>query len=216
MLSCEGIVRGEKLWHDQDSNPGPFADHVNTLPLSYRAAPSSHLQLFTLNPGYIRNMYLLVISWFCETLTQTTLTVTLYSFIFLLKSSATCTKSILKWAGVHFTFLDGIFSGEGGNVASVIGDCWLSNMTLDVEFTISIQSSNASINMSQVGLMRDVTLSNFCKTKWHCEYKTIWKYKMLWIWTADYNKFTNLRNKHIQWAYFKLQLWYQETPNQHK
>ena len=49
----EPFVTGEKLWLDRGSNPGPFADHANTLPLSYRATRSSHQQLFTWTlPGY--------------------------------------------------------------------------------------------------------------------------------------------------------------------
>ena len=40
------------------SNPGPFADRANTLPLSYRATRSYHQQLFTLTlPGYIKTLY---------------------------------------------------------------------------------------------------------------------------------------------------------------
>ena len=34
------IVTGEKLWLDRGSNPGPFGDRANTLPLSYRATQS--------------------------------------------------------------------------------------------------------------------------------------------------------------------------------
>ena len=37
-------VTGEKLWLDRGSNPGPFADRANTLPLSYRATRSYHQQ----------------------------------------------------------------------------------------------------------------------------------------------------------------------------
>ena len=40
-------VTGEKLWLDRGSNPGPFTDHANTLPLSYRATRLSHQQPFT-------------------------------------------------------------------------------------------------------------------------------------------------------------------------
>ena len=38
------IVTGEKVWLDRGSNPRPFADRVNTLPLSYRANRSYHQQ----------------------------------------------------------------------------------------------------------------------------------------------------------------------------
>ena len=42
-LCWEPFVTGENC----GSNPGPFADRANTLPLSYRATRSSHQQLFT-------------------------------------------------------------------------------------------------------------------------------------------------------------------------
>ena len=46
-------VTGEKLWRNRGSNPEPFADHANTLPLSYPAIRSYYQQLFTLIlPGY--------------------------------------------------------------------------------------------------------------------------------------------------------------------
>ena len=40
-------VTGEKLWLDRGSNPGPFADPANTLPLSYRVTRSYHQQKST-------------------------------------------------------------------------------------------------------------------------------------------------------------------------
>ena len=46
----EPNVAGEKLWLDRGSNSGSFADHANTLPLSYWATWSSYQQLFTLKP----------------------------------------------------------------------------------------------------------------------------------------------------------------------
>ena len=50
----ELIVAGEKLWLYRDSNPGPFADLENTLPLSNRATRSSHQQFLTQTyPVYI-------------------------------------------------------------------------------------------------------------------------------------------------------------------
>ena len=42
-------VAGEHLWLERVSNPGPFADRANTLPLNYQATRSFHQQLFTLN-----------------------------------------------------------------------------------------------------------------------------------------------------------------------
>ena len=48
------FVTGEILWLASGSNPRPFADSANTLPLSYQATRSYHQQLFTLTlPGYI-------------------------------------------------------------------------------------------------------------------------------------------------------------------
>ena len=40
-------ITGENVWLDRGSNPGPFADRANTLPLSYRATRSYHQQFFT-------------------------------------------------------------------------------------------------------------------------------------------------------------------------
>ena len=48
-LCWEPFVTGGQLWLNRSSNPGPFADRANTLPLSYRATRSSHQQLFTWN-----------------------------------------------------------------------------------------------------------------------------------------------------------------------
>ena len=42
-------VTAEKLWLDRGSNPGPFADRANTLPLSYRTTRSYHQPFSTWN-----------------------------------------------------------------------------------------------------------------------------------------------------------------------
>ena len=55
------FVTGEKVLLDRGSNPGPFADRANTLPLSYRTTQSYHQPIITLTlPGYTlhRTLYI--------------------------------------------------------------------------------------------------------------------------------------------------------------
>ena len=51
-------VIGEKLWRDRGSNPVPFADRANNLPLSYRATRSYHQQFSTWNLPRLHIQYL--------------------------------------------------------------------------------------------------------------------------------------------------------------
>ena len=46
-------VAGEKLSPDRGSNPRPFTDHANTLPLSYRTNQSSQTTYYYLLPSLV-------------------------------------------------------------------------------------------------------------------------------------------------------------------
>ena len=58
-LCWEPFATGEKLWLDRGSIPGPFADHVNTLPLSYQSYHHNPTRLHKVkqNPHFSCNQY---------------------------------------------------------------------------------------------------------------------------------------------------------------